>query len=91
MKKYPDFSGYKKITLGALLKIETIGKKTAVSILEGLRNIQYVEELTGIYKAIISSYCRRILELKKEIEMLDRELEETGEKSEEVKKAFLGV
>jgi transposase len=85
LKKYPDFSGYKKITLGALLKIETIGKKTAVSIVEGLRNIQYVEELTGIYKAIISSYCRRILELKKEIEMLDRELEETGEKSEEVK------
>src|SRR3970040_1099608 len=55
LRKYPDFSRYKKITLGALLKIETIGKKTAVSILEGLRNIQYVEELTGIYKALISS------------------------------------
>lgn len=83
LKKYPDFSKYKKITLGALLKIETIGKKTAVSIIEGLRNIQYVEELAGIYKAIISSYSRRILELKEEIEMLDRELDETGEKSAE--------
>ncbi len=93
LKKYPDFSGYKKITLGALLKIETIGKKTAVSIVEGLRNIQYVEELAGIYKTIISSYCRRILELKEEIEMLDRELEETGEKSAEVKqlKSIMGV
>ena len=93
LKKYPDFSGYKKITLGALLKIETIGKKTAVSIVEGLRNIEYVEELAGIYKAIISSYCRRILELKEEIETLDRELEETGEKSENVKqlKSIMGV
>jgi transposase len=93
LKKYPDFSRYKKITLRALLKIETIGKKTAVSILEGLRNIQYVEELAGIYKAIISSYCRRILELKEEIEMLDRELEETGEKSAEVMKlkSMMGV
>lgn len=26
LKKYPDFSRYKKITMGALLKIETIGK-----------------------------------------------------------------
>ena len=93
LKKYPDFRGYKKITLGALLKIETIGKKTAVSIVEGLRNIQYVEELAGIYKAIISSYCRRILELKEEIELLDREMEETGEKSTEVMqlKSIMGV
>jgi transposase len=93
LKKYPDFSRYKKITLGALLKIETIGKKTAVSILEGLRNIQYMEELTGIYKAIISSCCRRILELKEEIAMLDRELQETGEKSSEVMKlkSMMGV
>ncbi len=93
LKKYPDFSRYKKITIAALLKIDTIGKKTVVSILEGLRNIQYVEELVGIYKAIISSYCRRILELKEEIEMLDRELEETGEKSKEVKqlKSIRGI
>jgi transposase len=86
LKKYPDFSRYKKITLGALLKIETIGKKTADSILEGLRNIQYVEELAGIYKAIILSYCRRILDLKEEIELLDKELEETGAKSPEVRR-----
>lgn len=93
LKKYPDFSRYKKITLGALLKIETIGKKTAVSIVEGLRNIPYVGELAGIYKTIISSYCRRILELKEEIELLDEELEETGEKSQEVKqlKSIRGV
>lgn len=93
LKKYPDFSKYKKITQGALMKIETIGKKTVGSIIEGIQNIQYVEELAGIYKTIISSYCRRILELKEEIEMLDRELEETGEKSAEVKqlKSIMGV
>ncbi|TAL22806.1 MAG: hypothetical protein EPN94_10455, partial [Nitrospirae bacterium] len=93
LKRYPDFSGYKKITLGTLLKIETIGKKTAVSIIEGLRHIQYVEELTGIYKTIISSHCHRILELKEEIEILDRELEKTGQKSSEVMrlKSIMGV
>lgn len=93
LKKYPDFSKYKKVTMYALLKIETIGKKTAVLILEGFRNIEYVEELTGIYKTIISSHCHRILELKEEIEMLDRELEETGEKSAGVKqlKSIMGV
>lgn len=93
LKKYPDFSKYKKITMDALLKIETIGKKTAISILEGLQNIEYVEELTGIYKTIISSHCHRILELKEEIEMLDKELEETGEKSVEVMqlKSIMGV
>lgn len=93
LKKYPDLSKYKNITLGTLLKIETIGKKTAASLLEGLRNIQYVEELTDIYKTIISSYSRRILELKEEIEILDRKLEETGKNSSEVMKlkSIMGV
>ena len=93
LKKYPDFRGYKRITLGALLKIDTIGKQTAVPIVEGLRNIQYVEELAGIYKPIILSCCRRLLELKKEIEMLDKELEETGENSPEVMqlRSIMGV
>jgi transposase len=52
-----------------------------------------VEELAGIYKTIISSYCRRILELKEEIEMLDKDMEETGEKSTEVMqlKSIMGV
>ena len=84
LNKYPDFSKYKKITLGALLKIETIGKKTASPIVEKLRNIEYVEELAGIYKTLITSYCQRILELKEEITLLDKELEETGTKSVEV-------
>ena len=93
LKKYPDFRRYKKITLGALLKIDTIGKQTAVPIVEGLRNIQYVEELVGIYKPIILSCCRRLLELKEEIEMLDKELEETGENSPEVMqvRSIMGV
>lgn len=84
LKKHPDFSGYKRITPGALLKIDAIGKQTAVAIVEGLRNIQYVEELAGIYKPIISSCCRRLLELMEEIELLDKELDETGQQSAEV-------
>jgi transposase len=84
--KYPDFSKYKKLTMEGLLKIKMIGKKKASLILEGLRNIQCFEELAGTYKTIISSSARRLLELKEEIEMLDRQLEDIGEKSAEVKR-----
>ena len=62
-------------------------------MLEGLRDIKYVEGLADIYRTIILSSARRVLELKEEIEMLDRELEEIGEKSPEVKrlKSITGV
>ncbi len=91
--KYPDFSEYKKLTMGALLKIKRIGKKQVSLMLEGLRRIQCFEELAEIYKTIISSSARRVLELKEEIEQLDRQLEEIGEKSLGVKrlKSISGV
>ncbi|CAD7776913.1 Transposase [Candidatus Methanoperedenaceae archaeon GB37] len=91
--RYPDFSRYKGLTMGALLKIKMIGKKQASLMLESLRNTKYVEELADIYKTIISSHSRRILELKEEIEMLDKKLEKLGEKSSEVKrlKSISGV
>ncbi|CAD7782631.1 MAG: hypothetical protein KIIPBIDF_01724 [Candidatus Methanoperedenaceae archaeon GB50] len=78
--RYPDFSRYKRLTMGALLKIKMIGKKQASLMLESLRNTKYVEELADIYKTIISSHSRRILELKEEIEMLDKKLEKLGER-----------
>ena len=84
--RYPDFSRYKKLTLESLLKIKMMGKKQASLMLECLQNIQYAEELSDIYKIIISSYSRRILELKEEIQKLDKKLEEIGEKSSEVKR-----
>ncbi len=84
--KYPDFSKYKKLTMAALLKIKMIGQKQASLMLEGLQKIQSFEELTETYKTIILSSARRVLELKEEIEMLDGQLEETGQKSAEVKR-----
>jgi transposase len=84
--KYPDFSKYKKLTMEALLKIKMIGKKQASLMLNGLRNIQCLEEMAETYKTIISSSARRVLELKEEIEMLDSKLEDLGEKSTEVQR-----
>ncbi len=84
--KYPDFSKYKKLTMEALLKIKTIGKKKASLMLDGLRDIQCVEEMAEIYKTIISSSAKRVLELKEEIEILDSKLEDLGEQSPEVKR-----
>jgi len=86
LAKYPDFSSYKRLTMRALLKIEMIGEKQASLMFESLRNIKYIEELADIYRTIILSYSRRILELKEEIEILDRELEEIGERSFGVKR-----
>ena len=91
--KHPDFSRYKKLTLGALLKIKMLGKKQASLMLESLRTIKYVEALADIYKRIILSYARRILELKEEIEALDKQLDDIGKKSSGVKrlKSISGV
>jgi transposase len=69
-----------------LLKIETIGKKQAAVMLEGLRTIKTAEELADVYKKINLSHSRRILELKEEIEEIDKQLEEIEEKSTEVKR-----
>ena len=86
LAKYPDFSSYKRLTMKALLKIEMIGEKQAFLMLESLRKIKYVEELADTYRTIILSYSRRILELKEEIEILDKKLEEIGERSFDVKR-----
>jgi len=85
LAKYPDFSKYKRITLKSLLKIKGIGKKGSCFLLERLNNIEYIPGLTDIYKTIILSYTKRILELQKEIENLDKKLDEIGEESKEVK------
>lgn len=84
--KYPDFRRYKRLTMGGLMKIKGIGEKKAKLMLEGLREIDYYGELGDIYRGIILSNARRILELKEQIEMIDRELEEIGEGSREAKR-----
>jgi len=84
LAKYPDFSKYKRITLCSLLKIKGIGEKGAFSLLKRLNNIEYMPGLTDIYQTIILSYAQRILELQKEIEDLDKKLDEIGEESKEV-------
>jgi len=85
LTKYPDFSKYKRITLKSLLKIREIGKRQAPFLLKRLNHIEYMPGLTYIYKTIISSYAKRILELQKEIEDIDKKLDEIGEKSKSVK------
>ena len=86
LAKYPDFSKYKRLTLKSLVKIKMIGNKYASLILEELRSIKYVKELADVYRTIILSNAKRILELKEEIEQLDKALEELGEKSPEAKR-----
>ncbi len=84
LAKYPDFSKYKRITLKSLLKIGGIGKKTAPFLLKRLNHIEYVPGLTDIYKTLIFSYTKRILELQREIKDIDKKLDEIGEKNKEV-------
>ncbi|MBA7551789.1 hypothetical protein ES705_44338 [subsurface metagenome] len=84
LAKYPDFSKYKRITLCSLLKIKGIGKKGVPFLLKRLNNIECVPGLTDIYKTIISSYAQRILELREEIEDIDKKLDEIGNQSKEV-------
>lgn len=85
LAKYPDFSKYKRITLCSLLKIKGIGEKGAFFLLKRLNNIEYMPGLTDIYQTIILSYSKRVSELQKEIEDIDRKLDEIGEEDKEVK------
>ncbi len=84
LTRYPDFSKYKRITLKSLLKIKGMGTKQAPFLLKRLNNIEYMPGLTDIYKTIIFSYAKRILELQEEIKDIDKSLDEIGEKSKEV-------
>lgn len=84
LAKYPDFSKYKRITLKSLLKIKGIGKIQAPFLLKRLNNIEYMPGLTDIYKTIILSYAKRILELQEEIKDIDQKLDEIGNQSKEV-------
>ena len=83
LAKYPDFSKYKRITLKSLLKIKGIGKRQVPFLLKRLNNIEYVG-LTDIYKTIILSYAKRILQLQREIKDIDKSLDEIGGKNKEV-------
>jgi len=85
LAKYPDFSKYKRITLKSLLKIRGIGKRQAPFLLKRLNHIEYVPGLTDIYKTIILSYTKRILQLHREIKDIDKNLDEIGNQSKEVK------
>jgi len=84
LTKYPDFSKYKRITLCSLLKIKGIGEKGAFFLLKRLNHIEYMPGLTDIYKTIIFSCAKRILELQEEIKDIDKSLDEIGEKNKEV-------
>ena len=84
LTKYPDFSKYKRITLKSLLKIKGIGKRQAPFLLKRLNNIEYMSGLTDIYKTIILSFAKRILELQEEIKDIDKSLDEIGNQSKEV-------
>jgi transposase len=84
LTKYPDFSKYKRITLCSLLKIRGIGERQAPFLLKRLHNIEYMPGLTDIYKTIILSCAKRILELQEEIKDIDKSLDGIGEKNKEV-------
>jgi hypothetical protein len=93
LAKYPDFSSYRKIALQSLLKIPGIGKKQAPRLWAGLHNLAYMPGLTSIYKTIISSYSRRILELHKEIKEIDQKMDQIGAQNDSIRhlKSMPGV
>ena len=84
LTKYPDFSKYKRITLCSLLKIKGIGEKGAFFLLKRINHIEYMPGLTDIYKTIIFSCAKRILELQEEIKDIDKSLDEIGKKNKGV-------
>jgi len=93
LAKYPDFARYHRITLKSLLKIPGIGKKQAPHLLAGLHELAYMPDLTDIYKTIISSYSKRILQLQKEIKEIDTKMDQIGQQDDSIRhlKSIPGV
>lgn len=84
--KHPDVRQYKRITTRTLCKLEMVGEKRAFKIKEVLKKAEPIEDLGEVYREIIVSNARRLLELIEEIESLDRQLDKLGEQSKEVKR-----
>ena len=76
-----------------MLKIPGIGKKQAPRLLAGLHDLAYMPGLTSIYKTIISSYSKRILQLQKEIKEIDQMMDQIGGKDNAIRhlKSIPGV
>ncbi len=81
---YPDFSEYKGLTKEKVLRIRGIGKTRIDEIVGSLQGLAYVEGLTDVYAKVIKSLANHILELREEIEEIDKELEVIGEGSKDV-------
>ncbi|MBF0542747.1 MAG: IS110 family transposase [Nitrospirae bacterium] len=84
--KYPDFSEYKNLKLRSLEKIEMIGKTYAGTIHPRLVKIEYVKELSDVYRIIIYSIAKNILDIKEQIDALDKMLDEIGQEVSAVKR-----
>jgi len=84
--RYPNFSRYRKLSKEKLLRIKGIGKVIAAKIINRLQGLEYVRELVEVYATVIQSQAKRILELKEETELLDKELDKLGEGSKEVQR-----
>ena len=84
--KYPNFSTYKRLTRKKLLRIKGIGNGSVEKMIGSLQRLECVEELADVYATVILSYAKRILELKEEIELLDKRIDKIGESSKEVQR-----
>lgn len=93
LKKFPDFSKFKKLHKYRLVKIKGIGESWAEKHSERLRNIECIPELARLYAGIIQSNVKRILEINKEQTEIMTVLENEGEKIKEVRllKSIPGV
>ena len=85
LKKYPDPSKYNKLTIEKLMKINQIGIAKAKEIKELIKNIEYDKVLAKEYAYIIKSKASRIMELVNEENEVEKQLEQVGDKSEDVK------
>jgi len=84
LKKYPDPSKYNKLTIEKFMKINQIGIAKAKEINNQIKNIEYDKKLVKEYAYIIKSKASRIMELVNEEKEVEKQLEQLGDKSEDV-------
>ena len=82
---YPDVSAYNALQEADLLRIRGIGKTRSPKFLCVLKTLSGVNALSDVYAVMFSSYAKRLLELKEEIKACDKQMEQFGKQSREVK------
>lgn len=83
--QHPNISQYKHLTVQDLKKIKGFGCRTIARTLGSIQSVQYEKDFVEEFSTVLGGLAKRLLEAIEEIEAVERQMEQIGEKSKDVK------